>query len=320
MAATASSKAFALSGLASAAIVVADAIVTGTVEAFLGAASGRTRGGVVGAEIVLDNEAEFTAASDMDATATLESTSVAAGLAINILIPRAFTNGATRAYAGDGTNLDADALRVKADGDYKASATTKAIAVGLGGGNGANATAIVDSVTEAFVGERADTVRADLALIHISGPAGADKGIVDVDAISSSEAVATNEGVAVGGLTVTVMIPTAQLSGFTRAYIGPKTSLVRRHHHRRRHRAQGPGHRHPDQHRGRRPDRQRLRRRRHDQPRHRGVRRTPRRPPPRRRLADPDRADPEHHRDRLHLVRRRRPGQRRDLLRRRHHR
>ena len=37
--------------------------------------------------------------------------------------------------------------------------------------------------------------------------------------------MATNEGVGVAGLSITVMIPTAKLSGYTRAYVGPRTSV-----------------------------------------------------------------------------------------------
>lgn len=225
MAASASTKAFSLAALAAGAVVVADAIVTGEVEAFLGAASGRTRGGLPGAQIVLSGEAEVTAASDLDATATLESTAVGS-VSINVLIPRALLGGATRAYAGDGTNIATTALRVRADADAKASATTEAVAVGIGGGNGANATAVLDSVVEAFVGERADTTRLTQAQVTVSAPGGTGNGVVDVDAVSSAEAYAENKGVGVAGLTISVLIPTAQLSGWTRAYLGPRTTIA----------------------------------------------------------------------------------------------
>ena len=98
------------------------------------------------------------AASDMDASATVEGRAVSGGVSFVVLVPTAWVTGATRAYAGDGTNLRATSLNLLADSEVLAKATTEQIAVGLAGaGNVGSAEAIVASDTEAFLGERWDT-------------------------------------------------------------------------------------------------------------------------------------------------------------------
>ena len=60
-------------------LAVAEAITAGTVEAFLGAASGRTRGGDPTADFRFSGVVEVIAASDMDATATAKGVAVSGG-------------------------------------------------------------------------------------------------------------------------------------------------------------------------------------------------------------------------------------------------
>ncbi|MDX2378988.1 MAG: hypothetical protein QNM02_04430, partial [Acidimicrobiia bacterium] len=222
--ATATGDAVNLSALASGALVISEAIVGGEVAAFVGAASGRVRGGVVGAVLDVSGPITITAASDMDAITTVHSTSVAA-IAINALTPTAWATGATRAYAGDGTNVKTTKLTILADSDVRANATTLSFAIGLGAGNGAGAEAVVASLTEAFVGERSDTLRTTQATVDVFTTTGA-RGTIDVDAVSRNVAHAQNDGVAAGlGVAVTVMTPIAKLAGSTSAYIGPRTTL-----------------------------------------------------------------------------------------------
>jgi hypothetical protein len=226
IAATATTRAVGVSAVIGGGVAVAEAVTGGTVEAFLGAASGRTRGGSPGAQLVISGAVDVTAASDMDATATAQGTSVGGAVAFNVLIPTAWVTGATRAFAGDGTRMRSTGLTLLADSDVRAAATTEAIAVGLGGsGNGGSAEAIVASTTEAYLGERADSVRSDQADVQIRTLGGV-AGPATVRAISSSEAVARNDGIAASlVIGVNVLTPTAKLSGATRAYIGPRTNL-----------------------------------------------------------------------------------------------
>ena len=84
--------------------------------------SGRTRGGDPGADVVISGAINVTAASDMDATATAQGTSVGGAISFNVLIPTAWVTGATRAFAGDGTRTRATGFNLLADSDVKAHA------------------------------------------------------------------------------------------------------------------------------------------------------------------------------------------------------
>ena len=130
-------------------------------------------------------------------------------------------------FAGDGTKLRASSLNLLADSDVKAKATTKAIAVGLAGAvNGGSAEAVVASDTEAFLGERYDTVRVTQADVQIRNGAGSP-GTVNIDAISVAVEDAKNDGLAAAlGEAVSVLLPKAKLSGTTRAYLGPRTTIL----------------------------------------------------------------------------------------------
>ena len=142
-----------ISAIFSGSLVRAEAITDGTVESFIGAGIGRTATGDPTAVIAVDGAISVLAASDIDAVSTVHATAVGA-VAITALIPTSWALGATRAFAGDGTNVQTTGLSITADGDVRADATTKAFAIGLGSGNGAGAEAVVNSRTEAFLGQR----------------------------------------------------------------------------------------------------------------------------------------------------------------------
>jgi hypothetical protein len=212
--------------LAAGAIVRVQSETRGAVEAFVGAATGRTRGGLTTAVLDVAGDIVITAASDMDSRSTAKTVSVSVGVSFNVLKPSAWTTGATRAYAGDGTKVKAESITITADGDVQANATTQAVAVGLlGAGNGAGSEAIVLATTEAFLGERADTGRTTLALVDITDRSD-NAGPVTVTAETAALAKAVNDGVAAAlGVAVNSLMPEAQLAGSTRAYIGPWTEL-----------------------------------------------------------------------------------------------
>ena len=203
----------------------ADAQSTGVVEAFIGAANGRTRGGLPTALLDINGVIDVDAASDIDAVARADGAGAAAGVSVTAMLPSATAGGATRAYAGDGTDIRATDLQLNADSVIVADAKTKAVAVsGLGAGVGANANATVSSSTEAYVGEHADSTRTTLAVIDINNTSGTP-GTVTVGATSSAQALAKADGGSGSAISISVMLPTANLSGFTRAYIGPWTQL-----------------------------------------------------------------------------------------------
>ena len=221
--ATATGNAVGIGLLAAGALVQSEAILGGAVEAFIGAPTGFTPN-TTG---LLDIAGAITvsAASDMDAISTVDSTQVAL-VAINALIPTAWVTGATRAYAGDGSFVKTTGLTITADSDVRADATTLSFTVGIAaGGNGAGAEAIVVSQTEAYLGKRADTASTSLGTVDVRTPGGA-RGTIDVNAISRSVAHAQNDGVAASfGLAVSIMVPKAKLAGYTSAYVGPYTSV-----------------------------------------------------------------------------------------------
>jgi hypothetical protein len=218
-----------ISAVFSGSLVIAEAIADGTVESFIGAGVGRTATGDPTAVIAVDGAITVLAASDIDAVSTVNATAVGA-VAITALIPTSWALGATRAFAGDGTNVRTTGLSITADGDVRADATTKAFAIGLGAGNGAGAEAVVNSRTEAFLGQRVarpgDPANpAGTRNVEVYNAAGTARGTVTVTATTKSVAHAQNDGVSVGGIAINVMTPKAKLSGYTSAYIGPNTAV-----------------------------------------------------------------------------------------------
>ena len=212
----------------------ADAFVTGVVEAFVGAASGRSGGGNPAALLGIAGTVDVGARADIDAIANTDGGAVGALAAASVMEPTAVAGGRVRAYAGDGLNLRAGgaggggiALRIDADGDVQAKADLTAVSVaGLGAGTGAVPTARVDAITEAYVGENADTLRDSNGSITVRN-GGDGGGRIDIDARSTSKALAT----AFGGTfalaaAVNVIIPKAELAGATRAYVGPRVNLT----------------------------------------------------------------------------------------------
>lgn len=231
MAATADGNAVNVSAVLSGALVIAEAITNGAVEAFIGAPVYRVAGGNPNAKIAVTNGVTIIAASDIDATSTVDAVAVAA-ISLNILIPTSWAMGTTRAYAGDGTVVHSNGLTITADSDVNASATTEAFQFGLAGGNGAGSEAVVTSRTEAFIGQPVsrsglgdDPNPGGTRSVDIRAANGTSRGNVTLTATSKSVAFALNKAFASGAISVNVLFPEAKLSGFTSAYVGPNTSL-----------------------------------------------------------------------------------------------
>ncbi|MEQ1826278.1 MAG: hypothetical protein ABL921_10035, partial [Pirellula sp.] len=223
--ATAQSTVVKFAGLAAGAIIDADATTDGTVEAFIGAATGRVAGGAPGARIQLAGDLRVESASDIDAFANTFGGSLAIGAGVNVMKPTANAGGTTRSYAGGGTAVRVNKLELDADGDVYAEAHTLAIAVGgIGAVNIVEAQAMVTSNVEAFVGKEHDSGLTDLGSVDILTIAGA-RGVLDLDATSKSEAKAVADGGAVALIAINSNHPTATLAGATRAYIGPYTDV-----------------------------------------------------------------------------------------------
>ena len=103
--------------------------------------------------------------------------------------------------------------------EYTATATTKSMAVSGIGGQGADATAIVSGVVDAHVGTTMGTTAP-------ASPASIDAGTVTITANAQKmSAVALADSAAVSLANVTVMIPSATVSGAVRAYVGEGVTL-----------------------------------------------------------------------------------------------
>ncbi|MGD8331638.1 MAG: hypothetical protein PVJ49_19555, partial [Acidobacteriota bacterium] len=156
------------------------------------------------------------------------------GLSFGLLASGALTvadanvTGATLAYVGEKTTVNAGELDVIANSTENAMANN--VAVALGGGlsvAAADATATIKSDTEAFTGVRAGETPTPGAVTDINlSDAGNGDGtaVIDADGTRTSSASASGGGLAFG-FTGTVFLPTADTSGTVRAYVGEGTNL-----------------------------------------------------------------------------------------------
>src|SRR6266851_1078387 len=142
------------------------------------------------------------AASDMYSHAVADGTA-GGGIAVTVMIPDAEANGKTLAYAGDGTNVDAGALNITADGKVKGEASNVSLTVGALGGQGSIPTANVGSATDAYVGKNAD---ASLNMVKVKIGV---KGPITLNATSDNTASAHTDGGSGGLATIGVMFPTS---------------------------------------------------------------------------------------------------------------
>src|SRR6185436_14561407 len=111
----------------------AEAKITGTVEAFIGAPVNIDAGGAVAVTplvnlIDIDSVIQIEAASDMDAESVLSNVGVAGLFAFAKLEPTSDVGGTTRSFVGQGAKINALGIDIDADGDYDSKATTQALA------------------------------------------------------------------------------------------------------------------------------------------------------------------------------------------------
>ncbi|RUU51250.1 hypothetical protein, partial [Mesorhizobium sp. M2C.T.Ca.TU.002.02.1.1] len=137
--------------------------------------------------------------------------------------------GDTLAYVGEGATVKAGGLDVKAvshDGAYSLNefyAIGGAIAV-----NVTIADATIDSRTEAFIGTQAGVTPTSGAptVVTLTDAVGVD-GRLLIDANGSQTATAEAKGIGASfGVSVNVLLPTADVSGAVRAYVGENTTVV----------------------------------------------------------------------------------------------
>ena len=161
------------------------------------------------------------AAANMHAKAESDSASGGA-FTLAVMLPEAKVNGATRAYVREGTAIDAGSLDVQAGTSgnkviYKAEATSMNLAIGLIAGVGVEAVATTSGVVEAFIGAPAGATTGFAS----AGPTLIDVGsALLVRAYSDMDAIANVGAGSGGGVAISALVPTADVAGTTRAYVG----------------------------------------------------------------------------------------------------
>jgi hypothetical protein len=200
--------------------VAADATVDGAVEAFLGAPVGTSPVHVDKVKLNVSNLVTVESLSSMEAQADADGGG-GGGISVSVMLPEATMSGRTQAYLGEGIDLVAGALDVRAEsGKMDARATVHAVIVAGLSGSGADAVARTDGAVEAFIGAADDPApHAVPAKVLVA------TGSVQVSAISDMSATATSGGGIGSGLSVSVMLPTATTAGATRSFVGSNVQL-----------------------------------------------------------------------------------------------
>jgi hypothetical protein len=182
-------------GLGGGAGVPAEATVSGTVEAYIGAQAASEAVSVTSVVDVDNGAVTVDADGSLSSNATTNRAAGAVFADISIITATATTSGTVRAYVRDGVNMDAGQLHVRAGmpGDraiLEASATNFVISVSMGvTGAGVFANANVTGTVEGFIGSTNGVASGGQpnTLLDVNGP-------IDVDAYSSMTATALSRG------------------------------------------------------------------------------------------------------------------------------
>jgi hypothetical protein len=206
---------------------VIDGRVSRLTEAYVGTRAGTTPGAlssitVGGGDVLID-------AGSASTVTTMPASLGIGGANISVALTKATIDGATLAYVGEKTTVNAGELDVVASSTENAAADN--ILVSLGGAFAvgvSESTATIDSDTEAFTGTRVgNTPTPGAATTIVLTPAGNGDGTARIEANGSHTTTATAAGGSASfGITVNVFLPTADTSGSVRAYAGENTLLT----------------------------------------------------------------------------------------------
>ena len=212
--ASATSEVVSVGGLASLVLVNADAIVSGTADAFIGAPTGIAAGGAAGTDLSITGPITVVTLSKMYAIASADGTGGGA-VTVGVMLPTADVAGTARAYIGAGADVVSSSLMVSANAvEWRADATTVSVGIGGVSGQGADANANVSGTVDAHIGTQAGAPA-------IATTVNTGSGAVSVLATSVMRAYALADGAAFGlAGAVAIMHPTATVNGTTRAYVG----------------------------------------------------------------------------------------------------
>ncbi|WP_108259779.1 LysR family transcriptional regulator [Mangrovicoccus ximenensis] len=191
------------------------ATVDRVTEAFVGAAAGTVPAGTT--EVILTGGPLAIAAnSDFTATADPVTLGVSGGISVAATVTNATISGATLAYVGESTTVQASKIDVTADSTETATAKTITGAFGAGAAiNFADAVSVVSSDTEAFIGAReGETPLGGQTSVTVTGG-----GALLVQATADRNAVSDTLGISVSAFAISVgaSLPSATVSGRTSA-------------------------------------------------------------------------------------------------------
>ena len=204
-------------GIANISVADAAAITGGIIEAFIGAPVGRAVGGSNGSVIDVAETPTINAWSDLDANALLSDVGVSLAVNVADLTTNANVTGTTRAFFGQGGDLDAPGLTIVADGDYDAVADTNVIKIsGLVGVSVLTSYATVSGIVDAHVGAGANTVASnDIGTVDVG------TGTLAITANGRMKALPDlfSFGLA-GAVSVSAITVGSTIDGAVRSYIG----------------------------------------------------------------------------------------------------
>ena len=157
--------------------------------------------------------------ANLYALSETKGTSIGA-VSVNVLLPAALLRGTTRAYAGDGADVEADSLGIAADAIAVADATARGIAVSAVAFSFVDTNATVENSVEAYLGKSHDAASGPLVGIRLAGPA-------TLSATSNNTANGLSTGASFSLIaSVSILNATGTINGATRVYVGPETWLT----------------------------------------------------------------------------------------------
>ena len=201
-------------GLVGGAVGDATAESTGLTEARLGAAFD-TSSPANPRQVVVSGAVLVRAGVEQRVTGDTTGAAVG-GLAVGGLMVRAFADGSTRAFLGNGVRVQSGSLTVQVTGvttpDAIRTATAKSVVgtVALIGGGGSSSTAAIRGSLDAFIGAAADVIVV---------------GDVIVTATGTATASADAEGGGFGGITINAFFATATVAPAGADPIGTRASI-----------------------------------------------------------------------------------------------
>ena len=212
-------------------VVEAHANATGTIEAYIGAnTANAASGAATDIDVGSGNVHVIVEPLLVKARAEADAAGLSGGISINLVSPEASITARASAYIRNGVDIDAGNVIVRAGNDgalqrvvFDASFQSfVGSAAGLASGSFVTGFATTAGTVEAFIGAPAGTLPA--ATPGNTVDAGSSTVVVRAYSQLIATAIADGGGFS-GGFTISLMRPTAEVSGQTRAYIGSAVTV-----------------------------------------------------------------------------------------------